>query len=156
MSTYREAIHHARSGGTVRRGGREVRFLTFEEAEPIILEQSPSRATRVDEKTGKPVVEGGEIVVDTFADPTFNTRRLGLYDVGVHPAEPLRPTDEDLYLPVELDENGNEKPRELRTDWEIVPEEVAPSVVDPETVDEALHEEIPKTLGTLEREHGPF
>lgn len=146
MSTLREAIQHARTGGTARLGGKEIRFLTFEEAEPIILEQCPSRAVLHDEqgriviqaKDGTrgvqvnsdfyasdgtkigPIEEGHELVIETFADPAFDTERLGLYDVGVHPAVPLSATDEDIYLPVELDEEGKEKPRALRTDWEIV------------------------------------
>jgi hypothetical protein len=142
MSTLREAIQHARAGGTARFGGKEVRFLTFEEAEPIIFELTPTRVTRIDEKTGKPVIENGEIVVDTFAEPNFDTKRLGLYDVGTHPAEPLRVTDDDIYLPVELDEEGKEKPRVLRTDWELLSDE-KPEAVAPETVDEVFAEEHP-------------
>jgi hypothetical protein len=146
MGTYREAVLHARRGGTARLGGKEIRFLTFEEAEPIILEQCPSRATRIDSKTGKAAIKNGKIIVDTFADPKLDLKRFGLYDVGVHPAVQLATSDEDIYLPVELDEDGKEKPRALRTDWEILKDGAAPeepAVIDPEAVDEALHETDP-------------
>jgi hypothetical protein len=142
MSTYREAIQHARNGGTVRLGGKEIRFLTFEEAEPLILELSPSRRTVMDEKTGKALIENGKIVVETYADPNFNTKRLGLYDVGVHPAVQLTASDDDTYLPVELDAEGKEKPRVFRTDWELL-SDAKPEVVAPETVDEVLHDDGP-------------
>lgn len=147
MGTYREAIQHARAGGTARRAGKEIRFLTFEEAEPIIIERCPSRRTRMGDN-GKPVIEAGEIVVDTYASTTFDVKRLGLYDVGVHPAEPFAPTDEDIYEPVELDDEGNTKPRALRGDWATGEEapvpapEPEPEVIAPETVDEALAETI--------------
>jgi hypothetical protein len=95
MSTYREAVQHARRGGTARCGGKEIRFLTFEEAEPIILELSPSRRTVIDKKTGRPLAKDGAIVVETYADPNFDTKRLGLYDVGVHPAVQLTTSEED-------------------------------------------------------------
>lgn len=145
MSTCREAIQHARSGGTSRRSGKEIRFLTFEEAEPFILDQCPSRRTVIDERVeingkanprhGKPIIEGGKIVVDTYAEPTFNTKRLGLYDVGVHPAVPFIPTDEDVY------ESGEEKPCVLRTDWIREGVDDQPEPVSPEAVDEALVEQ---------------
>jgi hypothetical protein len=141
MSTYREAIHHARAGGTVRRGAQVVRFLTREEAEPIILERSPSRAVAHDEDGV--VTKNGAIVVETFADPNFRLQKLGLFDVGMGEPIEFKPIDDDIYLPVELDEEGKEKPRVLRTDWEIVKDEV-PTVVAPEVVDEVLHEEAPQ------------
>lgn len=123
MSTYREAILHARRGGTAYCAGKEIRFLTFEEAEPILLEQCPSRRTVIDEKTGKPLVKKKQIVVETYADPNFDTKRLGLYNVGVHPAEQFVPAEEDI-----------------AGDWAI--EGAQPAVVDPETVDAALAETV--------------
>jgi len=155
MGTYREAIQHARVGGTARCGGKEIRFLTFEEAEPIILDAIPSRRTVIG-ANGKPLIEDTKIVVETFADPNFDTKKFGLYDVGVHPAAPFTPSDEDIYLPLEHDDEGNPKPRALRADWELLsdekPEVVEPEVVAPEVVDEALSETIPETLGALDTE----
>ena len=141
---YREAIQHARRGATVFCAGREVRFLTFAEAEPILLREKPELDN-----------DGNE-----FANPSFPLQRLGLYDVsGAEPAE-FCPTDEDIYLPVELNSAGNPKPRVLRTDWEIVAEEVPAEpvgienvfVVPPEVVDEVLNETVPETLGDLDTE----
>ena len=154
MSTCREAVQHARGGGTSRFGGKEIRFLTFEEAEPLILEQCPSRRVVIDtreEVKGKPnpncgraiIGDDGNIIVETYADPNFDTKRLGLYDVGVHPAVPAKFDDEDMHMPVELDEEGKEKPRVFRTDWVREGVDDKPAVVAPETVDAALAETEP-------------
>lgn len=124
MSSYREATAHARSGGTARRGEKEIRFLTSEEAEPILLDICPERRVAHDDdpksKTfGKALEKDGELVIETIAPPNYPTKRLGLYDVGQHPPVGFGPTEEDIHMPVELDEEGKEKLRVLRTDWEL-------------------------------------
>lgn len=145
MSTYREAIHHARAGGTVRRDDRIVRFLTREEAEPIVLDRSPSRAVLHDSEgrqviqakdgtrgiqigdafhssDGKKIgpIEDHTLVIEIFADPRFRLESLGLYTISDSEVREFVPSDEDIYLPAELDEEGKEKARVLRTDWEFV------------------------------------
>lgn len=85
MSTYREALFHARSGGTARLGDKIVRFLNREEAEPILLEQRPERR----------YVRGSH-VVETLAPPNYNLKKLGLYDVGQNPPVEFRPTEEEI------------------------------------------------------------
>jgi len=97
MATYREALFHMRAGGTARCSDKTVRFLTPEEATPIILEQSPSRAVRIDEETGKPLVDKKtkRVIVDVYAD-TSRVQRLGLYDIGGSTPTQFRPTDEDI------------------------------------------------------------
>jgi hypothetical protein len=131
----REALMHARGGKTVFCGSREIRFLTFAEAEPILLREKPELDS-----------DGNE-----FANPHFPLAQLGLYDVSGDEPVSFAPTDDDIYLPVELDAEGKEKPRALRADWEIVSAEV-PAVVDPESVDEVLSETAPETLGSLDTE----
>lgn len=122
MSSYREAISHARSGGTARLGEKEIRFLTTEEAEPILLEQLPERRIVIDEATGKAKTTGKgkneQIVVETIAPPNYNTKRLGLYDVGSGVPVPFALSDEDVFVcendEPKVDEEGN---RVLCTDW---------------------------------------
>jgi hypothetical protein len=124
MSTYREAILHARSGGTAYSRTRVVRFLTREEAEPIILEVIPSRRTVID-TDGKALIENGEIVVEEYADPHYRLAAFGLFDVsGAEPVQ-FQPTSEDI-----------------ASEWRTTPEEIAPEPVAPEAVDEVLHEEV--------------
>lgn len=135
MSTYREAILHARSGGTAYCGGRAIRFLTREEAEPRILERIPSRRTVVDEKTGKPLVKDGKIVVETYADPHYRLEAFGLYDVGSGTPVEFRPTNEDISGTWSTEAN----------------QEPEPETVSPEVVDDVLTE----TLGTLDTEPPP-
>jgi hypothetical protein len=126
MATYREALHHARRGGTSTGSGKTIRFLTFEEAKPILLEQHPSRATRIGEN-GKPAVKNKKIVVDTFADPTFRLSRLGLHDVSVSPPVEFRPTADDI-----------------AATWQRQGiDDAQPEAVAPEVVDEVLTEEAP-------------
>jgi hypothetical protein len=142
MNTYREAIHHARSGGTAYCGAKQVRFLTFAEAEPIILEQTPSRRVLHDEKG---VVEkDGQTVVETFADPKIRLSKFGLYDVGQQPPVKFQPTDEDMYVyengEPKLDDDGH---KILRIDWRTT--EAPPEPIAPEAVDEALTETLPPT-----------
>jgi hypothetical protein len=114
MSTLREAIHHARAGGIARLGDTSVRFLTREEAEPILLATRPDRI----------VVDGA---IEEIAPSMYRLQRLGLYNVGQHPPVEFRPTDEDI----------------ASQDWvrDGVAEERMPETVSPEAVDEALHEE---------------
>lgn len=119
---YREAIQHARSGSTAYCGGKEIRFLTFAEAEPILLEQTPSRRVVRDEN-GAIAEKDGQIVVETFADPTFNMKRLGLYDVGGAAPVQFAPTAEDI-----------------AGDWTIKGE--VPETISPEAVDAALAETV--------------
>lgn len=142
MSTYREAIHHARAGGTARRGTREIRFLTREEAEPIILERAPSRRVAHDESG--PIIKRKAIVVETFADPAYKVERFGLFDVGATPPCEFAPTDEDVYVfengEPKLDDNGD---RILAGDW-VCDGVDAPEPIAPDAVDEVLQETEPQ------------
>lgn len=136
---YVEAIRHARSGGTAYLGARVIRFLTTEEATPIILEQNPSRRVLRNED-GSVKTEGAgkdeKIVVETYASTEpRDLQALGLYDVGGLMPVQFRPTDE-----------------EIAGDWAIEARAEEPTVVAPEVVDEALHETIPETLGTIDTE----
>lgn len=133
----------ARSGKTVTRAGKIVRLLTQEEADAHAFIHNPSRrivTETVKDKDGnehqQPLVKNGEIVVEEYG--SARPQRLGLFDVSGSEPIPFRPTEDDWHEPVELDEEGKEKPRVLRTDWEIVQTE--PEVVPPEIVDEALVE----------------
>lgn len=110
MSTYREATHHARAGGTARRGQQEIRFLTREEAEPILLATRPDR-----------VVVNGK--VKEIAPPNYRLQNMGLYDVSQTPPIEFRPTEEDI-----------------AADWVRVGIDDVPEPVAPEAVDAALAE----------------
>lgn len=83
MSTYREAIFHARAGGTSSRAGKTIRFLTREEAEPILVETRPNRI----------IVKGK---VKKIAPPNYRLQKLGLYDVSEGEPAPFSPTEEDI------------------------------------------------------------
>lgn len=129
MSTYREAIHYARAGGTARLGDKTVRFLTREEAEPILLATRPDRnVVFVTEKehnpkkgliAGQPKIDkNNNIVVETVAPANFQLQRLGLYDVSVSPPVEFRPTDEDTAADW------------IREGVDDMPEAIAPEAVD--------------------------
>lgn len=131
MATYREALFHARAGGTSRSAARVLRFLTFEEASPILLERSPTRAVRRDER-GKAVVANGKLVIDEIADSNYPLKKLGLFDIVS--MQPFAPTPEDLEA---------EWVREGVDDVAPPEPEPEPEPVPPEAVDEMLIEEEP-------------
>lgn len=81
MSTYREALYAARMGATVKRDGRAVRYLTPDEAEPILLERMPRRR----------IGENGE--VEIHAPVGFDVRKLGLFEVADNYGELPKPVE---------------------------------------------------------------
>lgn len=145
---FREAMLQARSGKTVTRAGKIIRHLTKEEGDAHQFTYNRSRRSKMGED-GKALVENGQIVVEEYGDVGPRPQRLGLFDVSQNDehghALSYTPTEDDVYEPVELDEEGKEKPRVFRSDWELVAEasKEEPEVVSPDDVEKALMETEP-------------
>lgn len=102
---YGMAIREARSGKTISRGGKIVRFLTQDEANAVYLERDPHRTIVLvteeehDPKTGnivgQPKIEDGKIVVEEYG--AGRPQALGLFDASdTKDLREWRPSEDEI------------------------------------------------------------